>query len=103
MSHKLYALLGFAQRAGKIISGETGCASAIKQKKVFLVMVSEDASEHTKSEMKSLSRFYGVECLVWGSKLHIGTSIGKSPRATVGILDKHFADEMRKMILQVVH
>lgn len=98
MNHKVLTLLGFAQRAGKIVSGETGCEAAIRQKKAFLVIVSEDASENTKNQIISLCKHFQVSCLVWGSKINIGVSIGKSPRATIGILDKGFADEIRKML-----
>ncbi len=58
MTHKVYTLLGFAQKAGKIVSGEAGCENAIKQNKVFLLIVSDDASDHTKSRMRSLTDFF---------------------------------------------
>ncbi|MGI6684819.1 MAG: L7Ae/L30e/S12e/Gadd45 family ribosomal protein [Bacillota bacterium] len=96
MNHKALTLLGFAQRAGKIVSGETGCVASIKQRKTFLVILAEDASDNTKNQIKPLCQIYGIQCLEWGSKIDIGNSIGKSPRAVIGILEKSFADAIRK-------
>lgn len=98
MNHKVLTLLGFAQRAGKIISGETGCISSIKQKKTFLVIIPEDASDNTKKLIISLCNYNGIECLEWGSKIDIGISIGKSPRAVISVMDKRFADAIRELI-----
>ncbi len=98
MNHKVYNLLGFAQKSGKIISGETGCEALAKQKKIFLLIIAEDASNNTKTFFKSLSKTYHIKCLEWGLKTHVGISIGKSTRSIIGVLDKHFAEEIGKLI-----
>jgi len=99
MNHKVLTLLGFAQKAGKVVSGETGCTAVIKQKKAFLVIVSEDASDNTKKQIKSLCQTNGIDCLEWGSKIDIGISIGKSPRSVIGVLEKRFADAIREILV----
>lgn len=97
MINKIQTLLGFAQRAGKLISGENGCVSSIKKGKVFLVIIAADASQNTKSLFNSLCSSHKILCLEWGSKNDLGTAIGKSPRATVAIIDKHFAEQIAKL------
>lgn len=99
MNHKVLTLLGFAQKAGKIVSGETGCTASIKQKKAFLVIVSEDASDNTKNLIKSLCQTNRINCVEWGSKIDIGISIGKSPRAAIGVMEKRFADAIREVLI----
>lgn len=99
MKHKALTLLGFAQKAGKIVSGETGSVASIKNKKAFLVIISEDASDNTKNHIKSLCQTNGIECLERGSKIDIGISIGKSPRSVIGVLEKRFSDAIREELV----
>ena len=42
-------MLGLAQRAGKVASGEFSTEKAVKSKKAFLVVVASDASDNTLS------------------------------------------------------
>jgi len=98
MSHKVLTLLGFAQRAGKIVSGEAGVSASIKQKKTYLVLIAQDASDNTKEQIKSLCHAFGVHCVEWGSKIDIGLSIGKSPRAVIGVMEKSFAEAIGKLL-----
>ena len=96
MNHnKALNLLGFDQRAGKIISGEA-CTAFIKQKKVFLIILAQDASDNTKNQIIPLCRQYKIPFLELGSKIDLGISIGKSPRAVIGVLEKNFADAIWK-------
>lgn len=99
MNHKALNLLGFAQKAGKIVSGETGSIASIKNKKAFLVIISEDASDNTKNLIKSLCQTHGIDCLERGSKIDLGISIGKSPRSVIGILEKGFSDAIREKMI----
>lgn len=91
-------MLGFAQKAGKIVSGEGGCKDAVKNGKVSLILVAKDASINTKSDIKSLCTYYNVKLIEWSTKDVIGLIIGKSPRAIVGITDKHFSKEISKLL-----
>lgn len=98
MSGKIKTLLGFAQKAGKIVSGEEGCKNCLKQGKAFLIIVSQDASETTKSSMRFITSLNGIDYAEWGSKDALGLIIGKSPRSSVAVLDQHFAREIGKLL-----
>ena len=58
-------MLGLAQRAGKLVSGDETCEITIKSNKCCLVIVSLDASEKTKKKFKDMC-----------SNLHITTDDG---------------------------
>jgi len=99
MNHKIQTLLGFAQKAGKMVSGETGCELSVKKGRVHLIIIAQDASLNTKEHVKSLCRIYNTPWIEWGSKELIGTSLGKAVRSIAGILDQHFAREIQKLVM----
>ena len=91
-------MLGFAQKAGKLTSGEEGCRSGAKSGKAFLIILSSDASDNTKDIIRSIASQYHVKLVEWGTKDLLGWSIGKAPRAAVAVLDQHFAKEIGNLL-----
>ena len=59
---KALAMIGLAQKAGKIVSGEFATEKAVKTGKAALVIVAGDASENTKKMFTNMCAFYGA-CL----------------------------------------
>ena len=51
MNDKVISLLGLAERAGKIASGEFAAEKAVKTGKARLIIVAEDASDNTKKKL----------------------------------------------------
>ena len=94
-AEKKYTMLGFAQKAGKLASGENTVEAKLKEKGASLVVVAEDAPEHTKERMKNLADRYRVDFMIFGEKNRLGQSIGKSPRNVVLISDKNFATQIK--------
>ena len=96
---KLKSLLGFAQKSGKLISGEESIIKAIKANKVKLLLIASDSSENTKENYLNQVVYYNVpykETIL--IKEEIGASIGKVQRSAVAIADEGFA----KAILNLV-
>ena len=91
---RIYTFLGFAQKAGKIASGENTVEAKIKEKSACLLIIAEDAPEHTKERMERLARQCHVDHLFFGEKNRLGQSIGKSPRNVVLVSDKNFAAQI---------
>ena len=101
---RLYGMLGFAMRAGRVIIGtDLVCASMSKhgRAKPMLVLISHDASEATKKKVTTKSDFYSIETLeidVGGDKL--GSLLGKTYAPVVlGITDGRFAEEIKRALL----
>ena len=100
---RLYGMLGFAMRAGKVIIGtETVCSAMAKQGKgkPNLLLVAHDASEGTKKKLLTKAEFYGVETIIVNiDSDELGRLLGKlyAP-ATVAIVDDHFAEEIRRAL-----
>ncbi|TYP54293.1 L7Ae/L30e/S12e/Gadd45 family ribosomal protein [Thermosediminibacter litoriperuensis] len=89
-------LLGIAQKAGKIVSGQETVERAIFSGKVRLVIISEDASINTRDRFSSLCRSRGVNYIVFGHSEILGRSIGRDGRKVIGVIDRCFSEEILK-------
>jgi ribosomal protein L7Ae-like RNA K-turn-binding protein len=91
-------LLGFAQKSGKLISGETGVESAIKSKKAKLILLASDAAANTKKVYSFKAQNYNTVYKEVLTKEELGECIGKNYRAAVAIVDKNFADAILALL-----
>ncbi|PKM79883.1 MAG: 50S ribosomal protein L7ae [Firmicutes bacterium HGW-Firmicutes-14] len=94
MIQKGYDLLGLAQKAGQVKSGEAAAEEAINKGKAKLVLVAEDASLRTRDRFISLAKYKKIPWLEIGEKLRLGIAIGKSPRSVVTVTEKNFAKRL---------
>lgn len=97
-SADIYSLLGIAQRARKLISGQDSVERGVNAGKVFLIIISKGTSKHTRKKMYNLSRNKNVPILIWGNSEDLGQSIGRERRKVIGITDKGIAREISRRI-----
>ena len=88
-------MLGLAQRAGKVASGEFSTEKAVKSKKAFLVVVASDASDNTKKMFSDMCTFYKVPIAFYSDKVSLGHAIGKEFRASLAVLDEGFGKQIQ--------
>ncbi len=93
--NKLLSLLGLAEKAGKVASGEFSTERAVKAGRAFAVIVAGDASGNTKQKFKSMCEFYRAPIYFYADKDTLGHAIGKEYRASLAILDEGFAKGMK--------
>ena len=98
MNDKVISLLGLAERAGKIASGEFAAEKAVKTGKARLIIVAEDASDNTKKKFQNMCDFYEVPIYFYGDKDTLGHAMGKEFRASLAVLDAGFAKGIKKQI-----
>lgn len=101
MSQKAYDLLGLAQRAGQLQSGDAASEALIKKGKAKLVLLAIDASEKTKEHFIKLANFKKVSVVEAGEKLKLGVALGRSPRSVVVIVDEGFARRLHELFSEV--
>lgn len=95
---KTKSLLGLAQRAGKLISGEAMVKDALaKNKKIELLIMAGDTSPRVKDEFIFLAKKKGIGLEEMSSKDELGSAIGKGERAIIAIIDNSFANSLRKL------
>lgn len=93
---KALQLLGLAERAHKVASGEFSTEKALQNRKARLVLVTEDASENTRKKFTDKCRFAQVPILIIGTKSTLGHSIGKMDRSSCAVLDAGLAGAIMK-------
>jgi len=89
---KILSLISIAKKSGNVVSGEFSTENAIRDKKAFLVIIAEDASDNTKKKFKDKSAFYHVPCRLYGDKTGLGRAMGLKERACLAILDRGLSD-----------
>lgn len=96
LNTKFMSLLGLAQKAGKVVSGDNTCRA--KYKFLKLIILSEDSTDETK-------KYYQYQCakqhkpiLIVGNRIDLGMALGKSPRTVLGITDLNFASQIIKSV-----
>lgn len=90
-------MIGLAQRAGKVASGEFSTEKAVKEHKAAVVIVAADSSDNTKKNFKNMCTFYKVPYYEYGDKDMLGHAIGKEFRASLAVLDTGFGDQIQKL------
>lgn len=100
---QVHNLLGLAQRAGKVISGEGSVENALRKGKVKLLILAEDASANTSKLFHNMTKTAGVPIHVHGTKLELGLAIGKSQRSTIAITDMNFVRGIKGHLLSTTN
>lgn len=94
---KIVNLLGLAQRAGKLITGEEMTVKDIQRNKTKLVFIASDASENTQKKIKDKCSYYKIS---WNDELlhaEISHAIGRT-RMIVGVNDQGFAKKFQELM-----
>ncbi len=93
---KILSLLGLAQKAGKLVSGEFMTENAIKDGSARIVIVAEDASDNTKKKFSNSAAYYEIPIAIYGDKESVGHAIGKEFRASLAVTDDGFANAISR-------
>ena len=101
-SDALLTTIGLAAKAGKLIFGTEQICEALRcGKKVFLIIEASDTSENTHKRIGDKSSYYGVRKeRIDADSASLGSAVGKSPLAAVGITDEGFCVAVDKKLKQ---
>lgn len=91
MKDKVSGMLGLAERAGKLISGETKVLDAIRSGKAELVILATDASDNTKKMFHDKCSSYGIPYYEHGVKSDFG-------HTDMAVSDKNFSEAIRRLL-----
>ncbi|WP_059170149.1 YlxQ family RNA-binding protein [Bacillus sp. FJAT-27445] len=92
------SLLGLANRARKIISGEELSIKEIRSGKAKLILLSADASANTTKKITDKCKTYQVPCKTVDNRFDLGLAIGKEARVVVAVLDDGFAAKLMTLL-----
>lgn len=95
--NKLLNMLGLCQRARKLISGET-LIEGIKNRKVHLVIICNDASENTKKKIIDKCNYYNINYSINLTNDELNQAIGSNNRMAIGIIDVGFSKKIEELL-----
>ncbi len=98
MAARILSLLGFAQRAGKLVSGDAGVRAMLQKKRASLILIAADAADNTKEVFVRLSTQAKVEWREYATKDALGQAIGKPQRSVLAVVDAGFARTIREAL-----
>lgn len=93
-------MIGMAQKAGKVASGEFATEKAVKTGKAALVIVADDSSDNTKKMFTNMCAYYNRPIYFFSDKEELGHAIGKQFRASLAITDEGFKNTIEKHLKQ---
>ncbi len=91
MTPKQAALLGFARKASKLVSGEAAAEAVLKKGQARLVILADDISPNMYKRYSLWCQDEGVPLIMGDNKVSLGTALGLSPRSVIAITDENFA------------
>ncbi|MBR1909138.1 MAG: ribosomal L7Ae/L30e/S12e/Gadd45 family protein [Lachnospiraceae bacterium] len=94
-------LLGLAQKAGCVKSGEFMAENMIKEGKSFLCIIATDASDNTKKHFSDMCSYRDIPYAEYSDKEGLGRAIGKEIRATLCVTDEGLAGQIHKKMVEV--
>ena len=94
---KILNLLGLAQRAGRLISGEELVVDAIRKQQAKLVFLANDAAGNLSKKVTDKSHTYQVEVVTAFSTLEVSAAVGKA-RKVLAVTDARFTKKMRSIM-----
>jgi ribosomal protein L7Ae-like RNA K-turn-binding protein len=92
------SLLGLANRARKIISGEELSVKEIRSGRAKLVLLSADASANTMKKVTDKCKSYEVPLKLVEDRHLLGQAIGKEARVVVAVMDDGFAKKLVSLL-----
>lgn len=95
---KIMSLLGLAQKAGRIVSGDQVMEKAMQNGKVKLLLIAVDTAESTSKKYSHLAQRCRIEWHAVLTKELLGQAVGKQYRAAVGINDEGFGRAIAKLL-----
>jgi ribosomal protein L7Ae-like RNA K-turn-binding protein len=89
---RLQTILGFAAKAGELVSGSTAVETGIKKGRIKLVVCASDLSAKTIAKFNFLCKKNRICFYCYGVLSELGQWIGSPGRGIIGITSKQFAD-----------
>ena len=92
----ILGFVGLAKRANKIVYGDI-LWQALKQRKVRLIILANDASFRTKKHILSKSEYYKIPYISICDSMELSKAIGKINIKAIGIIDEGIANSIQRI------
>jgi ribosomal protein L7Ae-like RNA K-turn-binding protein len=93
---KIRGLLGIAQRARQLVTGEDLVIKALRNQQIKFVFLSNDAGSAIAKKMQDQCHFYHVPIYTGFSKAELSQAIGQT-RTVIGVTQSGFAKRFTQL------
>ncbi len=100
MTDKVLRYLGFARKAGSLVSGVNTCTYSMSRGKAALVILAEDISENSEKKIMKEIRKSGTTFVKYGKKEDLSHAVGQAERSVFAITDDQFAKTILNEIMR---
>ncbi len=91
-------MLGFAAKAGQLVTGSTAVEVALKKHRVYLVICATDLAARTVKKFNSLCQFHRIAFYNFSTRSELGQWIGIPERGVIGVVSKQFAGTIGRLL-----
>ena len=91
-------VLGLAQKAGRIASGDAAVRTALEKREAVLLLVATDTAANTEKELVHLAERANSPIIRAFTRADLGASLGKAPRAAAAVTDNGLAALLKKKL-----
>ena len=95
---RIKTMLGFASKAGQLITGTAAVTDAIKKQRVFLVICADDLASRTLRNFQLLCEQNKILFFRFGARFELGHWIGHPDRGIIGVVSKQFASTIGALL-----
>lgn len=99
-TQQLMNLLGLAQRAGKLVSGEPMVLAAIKAQQLDLLWLASDMGASSLKKLSDKASYYEIPTSLAFTEVQLSQATGRQ-RVAIGVDDAGFAKKMRELLAQI--
>ena len=95
--NKFFNFLGLAKRSGNLIEGYSKCNEQRNRIKIYLFIISKDASESTRKKFLNHCNINNILYIEDFSKEELGISIGREEVKILAISDENMAKKLHTL------
>jgi len=100
MTDKTLRYMGFAKKAGSLVTGVNTCTFTMNKGRAALVILAEDISENSEKKIMKEIRRSGTPFVKYGKKADMSHAVGQAERSVFAITDDQFAKTILNEIMR---
>jgi len=95
---RILSLLGFAKKAGKLVTGSNAVLRSILSLESSIVIVNKDAGKSVKEKFKRLCEENDIKFFVFGSEAEFEWATGEKNKVIYSVCDEGFSNKLVQLI-----
>jgi len=95
---RILSLLGFAKKAGKLVTGSNAVLRSILSCSASLVIVNEDAGHSVKEKFKRLCAENDIKFYIFGAEAEFEWATGEKNKVIYSVVDEGFSNKLVLLI-----